>query len=188
MSDLSNRGAGLALYVPHRAFVERSNNNREPQEDISTMNYKVTTTEVAAQKALVVKGKVKVQQAGEAIGVALGKVGEYLESKGQRPSGAPFTRTFAFENGELDFEAGFPVSGAVSGQGSIIGTELPKATVATTMHVGPQDGSEKAYEAIHAWMGANGKSAAGAPWEVYLTDPSTTPESESQMQVFFPIR
>lgn len=152
------------------------------------MIYNVTTAEVAVQKTLVIKRKVKIEKAGETIGAALGQIGDYLQTQNVQPTGAPFTRTFAFEKGELDFEAGFPVAPGVLGKGEIVAAELPAAQVATTIHTGPQEGSERAYEAIHAWMGNNGKSAVGAPWEVYLTDPSTTAESTAEMQVFFPYR
>lgn len=150
--------------------------------------YQVEAKEVVAQPALVIKGKVKAEKAGEAIGSILGKVGEYLGKNNSHPVGAPFTRTYQFEKGVLEFESGFPVSEGVAGNGEILSTELPKSKVATTVHVGSQETSENAYRAIHAWMAENGKKEAGAPWEVYLTDPSTTPDSESKMQIFFPIR
>lgn len=152
------------------------------------MTYQVTTAVVAAQKALVVKRRVKIEQAGDAIGAALGMIGAYLDAQGSHPSGAPFTRTFGFQAGELDFESGFPVSSAVPGHDEIMATELPKTTVATTIHVGSQETSEDAYKAIHAWMAANGKAEAGAPWEVYLSDPSTTPADQAKMQIYFPVR
>lgn len=62
----------------------------------------------------------------------------------------------------------------------MIATELPKAQVATTVHVGDQSSSEHAYNALHAWMKANGKQPAGAPWEVYV--------AEGKMEIYFPIR
>ena len=52
--------------------------------------------------------------------------------------------------------------------------------MATTVHVGDQATSESAYNALHAWMKANGKQPAGAPWEVYVAD--------DKMEIFFPIR
>ena len=50
----------------------------------------------------------------------------------------------------------------------------------TTTHTGPQETSEKAYEAIHAWMAKHGKSPAGAPWESYA--------GEKSMEIFFPVK
>jgi effector-binding domain-containing protein len=145
-----------------------------------TMKYDVQVQEVAAQPALVVKGKVSIEKAGDAIGGSIGAVGAYLEQAKLQPAGAPFTRTYSFENGVLEFESGFPVASTPKGKGTVIATELPRATVATTVHIGSQETSENAYGAIHAWMKANAKQPAGAPWEVYV--------DETKMQIFFPIR
>jgi effector-binding domain-containing protein len=152
----------------------------QPKSKESTMQYEIQVQEVAAQAALVVKGKVNIEKAGDAIGANIGAVSALLESKKLQPAGAPFTRTYSFENGVMEFESGFPVVTTTKGQGDVIGTQLPKGQVATTVHVGTHEGSEQAYAAIEAWMKANKKQPAGAPWEVYL--------SETKMQVFFPIR
>jgi AraC family transcriptional regulator len=152
------------------------------------MNYEISVKEVEAQPTLVIKGKVNIARAGEAIGEILGKIGQHLEKNKIHPTGAPFTRTFGFENGILDFESGFPVPVGTAGHGPILATELPKTKVATTIHIGSQDKSEEAYAALHVWMKKNKTSETGAPWEVYLTDPATTEASNSKMEIFFPVQ
>ena len=129
--------------------------------------------------ALVVKGRVQIEDAGEVIGGNIAAVDAYLKAAHIHPAGAPFTRTYSFENGVLEFESGFRVAAPAKGQGDVIATELPKSRVATTLHLGGGAESEAAYQAIHAWMAAHGKEPAGAPWEVY--------ESDTKMQIFFPI-
>jgi effector-binding domain-containing protein len=143
------------------------------------MSYSIRVVDHAAQPALVVKGKTPVEQAGEAIGANIGAVSAFLEKAQLSPAGAPFTRTHSFENGVLEFEAGFPVARAAKTQGQLIATELPQTKAATTVHVGDQATSENAYAALHAWMKANGKKPAGAPWEVYVAD--------DKMEIYFPI-
>lgn len=170
------------------AFATPIFGNHKSKKENKPMQYQVEAQEIPAQPALVIKGKVKVEKVGEAIGGILGKVSGYLEKKNAHPTGAPFTRTYQHEKGVLEFESGFPVQAGVMGQGEIIATELPRGKVATTVHVGFQETSEQAYKAIHIWMAKNGKKEAGAPWEVYLTDPSTTPENESKMQIYYPVR
>ncbi len=142
--------------------------------------YQIEVAQLAAQPALVVKGKVAVQDAGEAIGANLGAVGAYLEAEKLAPVGAPFTRTHGFADGVLEFECGFPLAAGARGRGRVIATELPAGKAATTVHVGSQETSEEAYKALHGWMEANGKTPAGAPWEVYT--------GEDRMQIYFPIR
>lgn len=161
---------------------------KNPTKKENEMKYEIIVKEMTAQPALVIKGKVNVEQAGEAIGEILGKVGTYMEANHIQPLGAPFTRTYSFENGVLEFEAGFPVAKGTPGKGEILATELPQTKVATTLHLGSQAKSEEAYKALHIWMEKNNVREAGAPWEAYLTDPATTPEAESKMEIYFPIR
>jgi len=144
------------------------------------VKYDIQVKDHAARPALVIKGKVKIEKAGDAIGGNIGAVGSHLKKSGLQPAGAPFTRTYKFEDGILEFESGFPLAEPAKSQGDLVATELPKAKVATTVHVGDQATSENAYNAIHAWMEANGKQPAGAPWEVYVAD--------DRMEIFFPVR
>lgn len=144
------------------------------------MTYDIKVQEHAVQPTLVIKGKVKIEEAGDVIGGNIGAVSGHIEEAGLQPAGAPFTRTFQFADGILDCETGFPLSAPAKSQGNFVATELPKATVAMTVHVGDQATSEKAYDAIHAWMEANGKQPAGAPWEVYVADDRT--------EIYFPVR
>jgi len=144
------------------------------------VKYDIQLQDHAARPALVIKGKVKIEQAGDAIGGNIGAVSDHLKKAGLQPAGAPFTRTYQFADGVLEFESGFPLTEAVKSQGSLVATELPKAKVAVTVHVGDQATSENAYNALHAWMKANGKQPAGAPWEVYVAD--------DRMEIYFPVR
>ena len=160
-------------------------NNLHSKEN--KMNYEIIVKTTNAQSALVIKGTSKMEQAGEAIGKILEKVGQHLQAKRINPTGAPFTRIFDVKNGILEFEAGFPVAKGTAGDGEILATELPKTKVATTIHTGSQEKSEEAYEALHIWMQKHNIKAAGAPWESYLTDPETTPETEAKMEISYPI-
>jgi effector-binding domain-containing protein len=145
-----------------------------------SIKYNIQIEDHPAQSALVIKGKVAAEKAGDAIGSNIHAVGAHLEKIQVKPAGAPFTRTYSFKDGILEFETGFPIVTRAKTQGSIVATELPKTKVAKTTHVGDQSTSEHAYNAIHTWMNANGKKPAGAPWEVYT--------AKDRMEVYFPIQ
>lgn len=121
-----------------------------PAKGNAFVTYDIKIQDHAARPALVVKGKARIEQAGEAIGGSIGAVSAHLKKAGLEPAGAPFTRTYQFADGVLEFESGFPLAAAVKSQGNLVATELPKATVVTTVHVGDHASSEKAYEAIQA--------------------------------------
>ncbi|MGE0633117.1 MAG: GyrI-like domain-containing protein [Pseudobdellovibrionaceae bacterium] len=176
---MRQQGILLSLFlvlVSTNVFAQKNSNQNTKENE---MNYEIVVKETSAQPALVIKGKVNVEEVGEAIGGILGKIGAYLETNHINPTGAPFTRILNFENGIFEFEAGFPVSKKMMGYGEIMATELPKTKVATTIHTGGQDKSEEAYKALHIWMKKNNIQEAGAPWEVY--------DSESKMEIFYPI-
>ncbi len=177
------RIAALSMLVSTSAIQAQENLNLK---GTPSMKYNIELMEVLAQPALVIRGKAKIEEVGATIGEILNKVGAYLELNHTNPVGAPFTRTFKFEDGILEFESGFPINVPLAGQGEIIRTELPKGTVATTLHIGSQEDSPAAYEALEKWTNANNKKLVGAPWEVYLIDP-TSPE-KNKLQIFFPIR
>ena len=73
--------------------------------------------------------------------------------------------------------------------GATPGDVLPGGWVAVTWHVGPYEGLPHAHHAIIDWLADTGHEAAGAPWEVYWTDPSEVPDPAAwRTEVFHPIR
>lgn len=151
------------------------------------MHYEVTTMDLPATPVLVIKGSAKVDNIGDVIGSIFGKLEHHMKEHNIAATGAPFTRTFSFKEGIFEFESGFPVAPAVTGEGSIIRTELPGGKVATTIHIGSQEESCNAYTAIEEWISAHHLKQVGAPWEVYLTDPGSSTPQQNKMQILFPI-
>ena len=78
--------------------------------------------------------------------------------------------------GRLEVEAGFPVSSPIEPNGDVQPSELPGGQVAVTVHVGPYDQMEPAYQALASWVTDHGGELAGDAWEVYFSDPSTEPD------------
>lgn len=54
--------------------------------------------------------------------------------------------------------------------------EIPAGRAATAIHRGPYETLQESYQGIEKWMREQGLSAAGAPWETYLTDPGEQPD------------
>jgi len=65
--------------------------------------------------------------------------------------------------------------------------KVESAQVASIMHKGPFDGVGKAYGLLWEWINANGYEIAGAPEEVYLSDPCTTAPQELMTEIRFPV-
>ena len=135
------------------------------------MTYDVQLVELQAQPTAVVCGSEPVEGIVAFLGRAYGEVMRVIGSQGAAPSGMPFAR-YRLGDGVFEIEAGFPVSAPVSGEGDVEAGELPAGTAAQTLHVGSYDTVDQAYEAVEAWLAANGWQPTGAPWEQYLDEPT----------------
>lgn len=144
------------------------------------MTYAINVVRTARQHTAVIKTAATLATVGDIVGASIGKVSATLEKKKLEPIGAPFCRTLEFKDGNMKLEIGFPIAKPLgANEGDVQPSELAESEVATTKHVGSQDESVKAYEAIHAWAQKNGRNPGGAPWEVYA--------SETAMEIFFPL-
>lgn len=104
------------------------------------------------------------------------QISAYLEGLGIPMAGPPYAR-YTFHGDQTGVEAGFPVSGAVPGRGSIQPSHLPGGAAAITVHLGPYEGLENAYKAVMEWLAVHGCEPIDGHWEIYYTDPAQEPDS-----------
>ncbi|MDO8950610.1 MAG: GyrI-like domain-containing protein [Actinomycetota bacterium] len=72
--------------------------------------------------------------------------------------------------------------------GSIGVKAIPAGTVASAMHKGPYDEIAPTYEALAAWIIENGYIVAGAPREIYYSDPDEVAIEDTLTEVQFPVQ
>jgi effector-binding domain-containing protein len=162
------------------------------------MSYSMERKHLASQPVLVVRSRIKRSEIAQAIPAALPLIFEYAQQHRLPITGHPFTRYVQVGHGLMTIEVGMRVA---SGTESLrvdpasvaaIGAfedQLPEGPAATTVHHGPYDGLPKAYEALEAWMEAEGLQPAGPPWESYITDPAEYPDpNDWQTEICWPIR
>ena len=57
---------------------------------------------------------------------------------------------------------------------------LPAGPAATLVHRGRHAELDRAHATLDAWLVANKRRAAGPRWEVFMTNPLTTPDPDAQ--------
>lgn len=161
----------------------------------TSMEYKITRQELAAQLVLVVRRRVRRAEIAAAIGAALPEVFLHAQQRGVAIAGYPITRYLETTVGLVTFETGMRVtehSGAwteAAGKGDVLVETLPAGPAATTIHSGPYDQLQNAYAAVEEWIAANGFRQNGAPWEGYLNDPADHPDPQDwRTQVYWPLQ
>ena len=92
-----------------------------------------------------------------------------------------------FDPNNIDAENCIPVKGPVSAPAGMVFREVPGCEAVTALHKGPYKELEVTYNAIFAWMKANGKNITGPIREIYLNDPRQIPEAEWLTEVAVPV-
>ncbi|KAA0992163.1 GyrI-like domain-containing protein [Dyadobacter aurulentus] len=125
------------------------------------------------------------------------EVKQWMEGQGVKASGPDF---FLYKSmngqGELDCEAGFPVSEEIEGNGRVIGGSFPAGNYASIIYTGDFKDMMQAHVALENWISqqgltekkqiTDGRTAWGGRTEFYLVDPDFEPDPEKwQTEVVF---
>lgn len=70
-------------------------------------------------------------------------------------------------DGLLDIEVGVEVGTAFPGSDEVVGSVISAGDAATVTHLGPYSKLSEAHQAIRRWCAAQGRTLAGASWELY---------------------
>ena len=153
------------------------------------MSLNFATREIDSQPIVGIRATTTMEEIKEVIGALFGEIMEYFTRNGIAPAGMPFTIYHEMDAERLEMECGIPVASPVEGTERVRPGELPAGKVATVTHMGPYEQLGQTWSALMKWVEEEGLQAAGAPWEVYVTDPGEEPDqSKWRTDIFFPIR
>jgi effector-binding domain-containing protein len=152
------------------------------------MDYDIELKELAARPAVAIRDSAPLKGLGPAMRELYPVVWTFLEKRGIEPAGPSFGIYHSFSEKEVDFDAGFPVSEPVEGEGRVRAIELPATRAAVTVHVGPYNTIGRAHDALDAWIHDQGQDHTEAVWEVYVVGPGDTEDSASwRTEVVYPL-
>ena len=147
------------------------------------------TTRLEAQPIVGIRSTAPMSELGNVMGELFGEVHGYVQGNGGEIAGMPLAIYHSPPGETIDFECAIPVASPMAGAGRVQAGELPAGTAATVTHLGPYDGLGATWSVLTAWMESEDLEGAGAPWEVYQTDPGAEPDpSRWRTDIFFPVR
>jgi effector-binding domain-containing protein len=89
---------------------------------------------------------------------------------------------------DLDVQAGFPVSRALPGKGTIGANEIPAGKYGSCLYVGPYADCGPTYENLTTFVKEKGYEPTGLAYEYYLNDPREEPQQVPQTLIVFPLK
>jgi AraC family transcriptional regulator len=154
-----------------------------------SMPYSVTQQELAPQPVLLVRRRVRRTDIAKTLAEQLGRIFQHVQSGGGALAGQPFTRYLEWGPGVLTLEVGLPIAAHwKQASGDIRADTLPGGPAATTTHVGAYERLHEAHAAVQLWMEEKNLRGAGAPWEVYVSDPAEVPDPANwRTAIFWPL-
>ncbi len=120
--------------------------------------------------------------------VQIPKTFVYAQSNGGEFDGRPFAVYHSFSEDEVDVEVGCPLKAPIIDKGDIKANPMPGGKVAMTSHFGPYQNLAKAHVAMDAWFEKHGAERNGPPWEIYVSDSTSTAPDKVRTDVFYPIK
>jgi len=136
----------------------------------------------------VVRTSTPVEKLSEVMGSCYGEIMQALGSCGIQPVGPPFAMYHNMDMSSLDVEIGFPVAGKVEASGRVKPGKLPGGRVAVTLHEGPYEKIEGAYNRLMAFVRDQGLEMESFTYEFYLNDPDETPPEDLRTEIYFPVK
>jgi AraC family transcriptional regulator len=148
------------------------------------MGYEIEVRHLARTPTLTVHAEITQAEIQATMGASFGALFGYAGRNGVQPTGV-FARYHAFEP-KIVMDVGVTLARALPGEGNIEAGEIAEGDAAVTLHVGPYETIAPAYQAVQAWIAANGRAAAGPPMEFYLSPPDVPPD-QIRTEVVFPL-
>jgi effector-binding domain-containing protein len=140
--------------------------------------FEMNVKEFEDQPVLSIRERVRADALKHVIPAAYEELFGYLGELGEEAV-EPWTITvcpFADSDGMVEIDNNVCVAGPRPGRGRIESRILPACTAVCLMHRGPYDELSRSYRGLSEWIEHQGLTTAGAPREIYWTDPKKTPD------------
>ncbi len=167
--------------------------------DELTMNMKPSTkwstgeiSEENAEKMMAVAIKVESgpDEIGNRMSESYTKLSDYIQKAGGTVAGPPFAIWYKYDDPQdFIYDIAMPVSKQVNGDGDIHFLYTYAGKVVKVDHYGDYSTTGHSWSAVMNYMHAKNLEPNGDPWEVYMTDPQSQPDTAKWLTVlYYPVK
>jgi effector-binding domain-containing protein len=147
--------------------------NEQIQKGILFMINKPQIVRTDAQLTAIIPFTIPREEMRNVMGPGLKELMATIAAQGITPAGPWFDHHLKMDPDIFDFEISVPVRAPVVAAGRVRPSQLPAATVARTVYVGPYEGLGDAWDEFVDWIIAEGHTPAPNLWQCYLTAPES---------------
>ncbi len=130
----------------------------------------------------------------EAIGAtmqdAMATLTAFMDERGVESSGPPISIFHSYDEGETTFDCAMPIgadaAAELGGDDDVEVGETYGGHALKAIHHGPYVNLADTYKEVFAQLEQKHVEPIGPSWEVYVTDPRSTPEDELVTEIYVP--
>lgn len=162
---------------------------RNHVETMHEYTYTILEKNVEAQTIAGIRAKIHKGDISKILGANYGAIMAYVSKNGAKCIGPPMAITMAWDSLTWDFIAAMPIDKEIPSQDKI---KVEKSYAGKAIYVeykGAYDKTYTAYMDMGAYVKEHNLTEAGGPWEVYVTDPATEPDTSKWItEIYFPVK
>jgi effector-binding domain-containing protein len=146
---------------------------------------------ISEQIALLVRDSAGPETYGQVMGRGYGEIMQMITRKKLKMTGAPFAIYIFWDSATQRsvFDLGIPIDTIVPVAGRIRVETIPAQEVVIAHYFGSYDKTADTYYILDKYIMQSKRTVAGSPWEIYITDPMTEPDTMKwETQIIFPVR
>jgi effector-binding domain-containing protein len=151
----------------------------------------ITLDEVPAWQGIAVLDSGKCSQITERYGLAMGEVRKFVQEHQIQVTGPDYAvyPLWDVKADRFKMAAGVPVAKKVTVSGPVRYFEYPACKVVKVTHYGSYETLTATYDAAIKYIKDHNLQSAGAPWEVYITNPATQQDiTKWETVVYHPVK
>lgn len=151
--------------------------------------YTIIEKEVPAMTIAVVRNKVTTGEIGNVLGKSYSEIQKLIKKQGAKMIGQPMAITLAWDNLNWDFESAIPIDKKIKGNAQVQVKQSYAGKVIYLSYMGSYNKTYKAYTELDSYIKVKGYKENGGPWEVYVTDPGSEPDTNKWVtEIYFPVK
>lgn len=151
----------------------------------------VSIQQLEKRNALLIKDSAMVNDIGAKMGELFGELSAFMATNKIEMAGYPYCIYYSWDYSKpFVMECAIPVTVKVAKTtGRIQFREFQPTKVAKTVHLGSYESTAKTHESMGVYLSTNKLENFGFPWEVYVTDPTTEPDTSKWItEIYYPIK
>ncbi len=176
-------------YIKGLESLKELSESIENQKDIS--DRKITIEKVESQTVICMTTATTQtdNDLAEKTGASYGQLLSNIQVNGMKMTGPLLTVTTKWEENAFVFDNCIPVENIKGDLSAKVFESKTYSGYALKLeHLGSYDNLNSSYETILAYIAQMGLEITENPWEVYISDPSNTPEEKLITHIYFPIQ